>query len=59
MVKWLKLFFISVSAFSRYICVIRYVEKELKEKEDTIEANKEQLKLVEEEWEHLNLYPNK
>ena len=52
-------FFISVSAFSRYICVIRYVERELKEKEDTIEANKEQLKLVEEEWEHLNLYPNK
>ncbi|XP_066030387.1 golgin subfamily A member 6-like protein 7 isoform X3 [Pocillopora verrucosa] len=27
----------------------RYVERELKEKEDTIEANKEQLKLVEEE----------
>ena len=52
-------FFSSVSAFSRYICVIRYVERELKEKEDTIEANKEQLKLVEEEWEHLNLYPNK
>ena len=52
-------FFSSVSAFSRYICVIRYVERELKEKEDTIEANKEQLKLVEEEWEHLNLYPTK
>ena len=49
--------FISVPAPSRY--VIRYVERELKEKEDTIEANKEQLKLVEEEWEHLNLYPTK
>ena len=58
MVRRLKLF-ISVSASSRYICDIRNVERELKEKEDTIEENKEQLKLVEEEWEHLNLYPTK
>ena len=52
MVERLKPFF-SVSAPLLYICVIRCVERELKEKEDTIEANKEQLKLVEEEWEHL------
>ena len=46
--KTMKSFF-SVSAPSLYICLIRCVERELKEKEDTIEANKEQLKLVEEE----------
>ena len=53
MVKRLKLFYFPICSLTLHF-VIRYVERELKEKEDTIEANKEQLKLGEEEWEHLN-----
>ena len=48
MVKRLKLFYFPICSLTLHF-VIRYVERELKEKEDTIEANKEQLKLVEEE----------